>query len=321
MKVSIIIPVYNGEKYLDRCLNSVLKQDFMDFEVICINDGSTDNSLNILKKYAAKDNRIKVYTQNNIGVAKTRNKAITIAKGDYLLFIDNDDFIDADYISTYLASALSNNADIVLGGFKRISNNTGKILYKEILKNTYYSRFIILTPWARLIRRQFIVDNDVKYFSYGIGEDVYFNLVLYSKNPILNIINYIGYNQSYNENSVSNTKQKGLNKNIDCRILLNEIKKYYNGNEDQYINFFYHKYIIWYLLFSGRNATRQDFIQEYKKLFLWEKENVKAKIISPFSKLVKGEYIKTKIIIFIFNIIHKCKLIRFFSFFYCRGKK
>ena len=292
MKVSIIIPVYNGEKYLDRCLNSVLKQDFMDFEVICINDGSTDNSLNILKKYAAKDNRIKVYTQNNIGVAKTRNKAITIAKGDYLLFIDNDDFIDADYISTYLASALSNNADIVLGGFKRISNNTGKILYKEILKNTYYSRFIILTPWARLIRRQFIVDNDVKYFSYGIGEDVYFNLVLYSKNPILNIINYIGYNQSYNENSVSNTKQKGLNKNIDCRILLNEIKKYYNGNEDQYINFFYR-----------------------------EKENVKAKIISPFSKLVKGEYIKTKIIIFIFNIIHKCKLIRFFSFFYCRGKK
>ena len=87
-KISIIIPIYNVEKYLRRCLDSVIQQTFTDFEIICINDGSPDNSLHILEDYASKDNRIKIITQKNQGLSIARNNGLKIAQGDYIYFLE-----------------------------------------------------------------------------------------------------------------------------------------------------------------------------------------------------------------------------------------
>ena len=93
-KISVIIPIYNAEKYLLKCIDSIINQDFTNFEIICIDDGSKDNSLTLLNEYKKRDNRILVFTQNNQGQGVARNKGIQKATGDFLVFIDPDDYIE-----------------------------------------------------------------------------------------------------------------------------------------------------------------------------------------------------------------------------------
>ena len=97
-KVSVIIPVYNSEKYISECLDSVLNQTFKDIEIICIDDGSTDKSFDILNRYNIKEKRITLLTQKNLGQSVARNKALEIAKGEYIYFLDSDDYIEPNLI-------------------------------------------------------------------------------------------------------------------------------------------------------------------------------------------------------------------------------
>lgn len=128
-KISVIIPVYNTEKYLSRCLDSVVNQTFKDLEIICVNDGSTDNSNEILDRYASKDNRITVINQKNGGLSAARNTGLRHASGQYIGFVDSDDWIDIDYYECLIGLAERNNADIVMAGMRvvdqdNISDNT-----------------------------------------------------------------------------------------------------------------------------------------------------------------------------------------------------
>ena len=100
VKFSVIIPVYNSEKYLKECLDSLVNQTFKDFEIICINDGSTDNSKKLLEEYANKDDRINVYSQENQGVGAARNYGMTLAKGKYINFLDSDDILSANALKS-----------------------------------------------------------------------------------------------------------------------------------------------------------------------------------------------------------------------------
>ncbi len=113
-KVSVIIPVYNTEKYLRQCLDSVINQTLTDIEIICVNDGSTDNSTNILNEYANNDSRIIVLSQKNSGAAIARNNGINNAIGDYLYFIDSDDYVDTTFLEKMYSKSLKYNADICL---------------------------------------------------------------------------------------------------------------------------------------------------------------------------------------------------------------
>ena len=96
--ISVIIPAYNAEKYMDRCLNSIVKQSYNNLQIIVVNDGSTDNTKKILEKFAEADNRIVVINQKNGGVSQARNNGIYIAKGKYMCFVDSDDYIDINMI-------------------------------------------------------------------------------------------------------------------------------------------------------------------------------------------------------------------------------
>lgn len=318
-KVSIIIPIYNAYETIDKCLNSVIAQTYKNIEVIIINDGSKDKSINKINKYAERYQHIKVIDKKNEGVAKTRNLGIKKATGDYIMFIDQDDYIANDYVDQFVTAIKENDSDVAIGGFKRV-NEIGKILYQMNLKNTYWSRYNIITPWAKIYKKDFLIKNKVEFFSYGIGEDVYFNILLYSKNPKITITSYNGYFWLYNERSVSNTSHKGLNKDLDILKLLNKIK-YLNSTNDIYINYYIRKFYIWYLLYSGKYSTKEMFIKENEKIKKWIKENNIVFKINPLSSKIKGESLKNRLIVLIFIVIDKFNLIWLFSALYCKGKK
>ena len=126
IEVSIIVPVYNVEEYLERCLESIINQTFKNIEVIALNNGSTDNSLNILLKYAEKDKRIKVIDNYNLGVSEARNNGIREANGKYIVFVDSDDWLDKDMIEIIYSNIVENDCDLVMCTYVREFGNHSK---------------------------------------------------------------------------------------------------------------------------------------------------------------------------------------------------
>ncbi len=123
-KISVIVPVYNVERYLSRCLDSILSQTYSDIEIICVNDGSTDNSADILSDYAARDSRVKIVTQKNSGLSVARNIGLKHATGQYISFIDSDDWIDVEYYEYLLGQIEKHNADIAVAAMRTVNQRT-----------------------------------------------------------------------------------------------------------------------------------------------------------------------------------------------------
>ena len=117
--VSVIVPIYNVGEYLDQCLKSLMNQTLKNIEIICIDDGSSDNSLSIMQNFAHVDKRFKIFSQANSGVSASRNKGIQIATGSYLTFVDGDDWLDLNMCEVMLQLALTNNADSVMCNYKK----------------------------------------------------------------------------------------------------------------------------------------------------------------------------------------------------------
>lgn len=128
-KISVIVPIYNVEKYLEKCLNSIVNQTFSDIEIICVNDGSTDNSLAILNMFAKDDKRIKVISQENQGISVARNNGMKVATGEYIGFVDSDDWIDLNFYEKLYDAAKRYDADIAACGIKRILKNKEKVFF------------------------------------------------------------------------------------------------------------------------------------------------------------------------------------------------
>lgn len=184
IKFSIIVPVYNVEKFLRESLDSIISQTLKDFEVICVNDGSTDNSLEILKEYANNDSRIKVISQENQGQGVARNNAIDIAQGKYLLFVDPDDFIESNTLEVLYNKFHETDVDIIQFDYVIYNDLTKKrkqrIIHKLAQKKYAYNlkkkgffnwhifkkgmfRDFGLAIWNRAYRTDFIKMNDVLY--------------------------------------------------------------------------------------------------------------------------------------------------------------
>ena len=215
-KISVIIPVYNVEKYLRECLNSVINQTMEDIEIICVNDGSTDRSLDILKEYAAKDDRIIVINQTNGFVESARNNGLKIAGGEYIQFVDSDDYLELNACETAYKYALQYDADVVIFGYKNfpeqvgnIKNKRGKGLkYKEVgvfygglRSGRHLCRNMI---WNKLYRHKIIKGC---YFPEWIrgGGDEHFNFQVDKKiNTLVQIPKQL-YNYRLNLNSIVTT--------------------------------------------------------------------------------------------------------------------
>ena len=213
LTLSVIIPVYNSEQYINRCIQSVLSQTFTDFELILINDGSSDNSGTICEKYALQDSRVRFFNRTNHGVSATRQFGIDHCRGEYCIQIDADDWIDIDYFEKLISKATETNADIVYCGFiKEFENRSNYVrMFKTDDASVYLSALLTLRAWGlvwnKLIYTDLIKRNNI-CFPKGVcmWEDVNFiakcllcaNLVAFCDNT------YYHYTQ-YNNNSLSST--------------------------------------------------------------------------------------------------------------------
>ncbi|MDR2544305.1 MAG: glycosyltransferase [Methanobrevibacter sp.] len=179
VKISIIIPVYNKEVYLKECLDSVINQSLKDIEIICINDGSKDDSLKILKEYGEKDDRIKIINQDNMGPGISRNKGIDSSKGKYLGFVDGDDcLLDYTSLEKMFNVGESNNSSMVSANLRINGNNGEIIVYHEKIDNIQIiqSEFYGI-PWfffKNIFRRKFLDDNGIYFPDCYVGEDPIF---------------------------------------------------------------------------------------------------------------------------------------------------
>lgn len=182
VKVSVIVPVYNVEKYLERCLNSILKQTLTDIEIICVNDGSTDNSGYILEEYQS-NGKIKIINQENAGLSEARNTGLKYAQGEFVSFIDSDDFIDKNFIETLYMSAIKENADIACASIVRENNRKKNILinYTEVKKAVSIKEKynLVCSPqynfvWNKIYRRNCLIDKNISFIPGMIYEDMWF---------------------------------------------------------------------------------------------------------------------------------------------------
>ena len=315
--ISVIIPVYNAQDGIKRCVDSLLNQSFKNFEIILLNDGSKDNSLNILKEYELKYSFVRVIDKQNEGVAVTRNKGILLAEGEYIMFMDNDDFVDSDYIETFYQAIHEKKLDLVIGGYKRV-NQDNQIIFSQDIHQSEWSKYIIMAPWAKVYRTEFLKTNNLEFFDYGIGEDIVFNLAAYKTTDKIGLLDYKGYNWYYNNQSISNTSQRGFSPKIDILVLFSKILEL--GKPSELVVYYLKRYYVWYLLFSGRSSSNQEFIHQYIRIKEWLKENKLISTISPLSKKVQGERFQTKISLIVFLSLEKLRLVPLFAKIYCKGK-
>ena len=316
--ISVIIPVYNAQDGIKRCVDSLLNQSFKNFEIILLNDGSKDNSLNILKEYELKYSFVRVIDKQNEGVAVTRNKGILLAEGEYTMFMDNDDFVDSDFIETLYQAMHEKKLDLVIGGYKRV-NQDNQIIFSQDIQQSEWSKYIIMAPWAKVYRTEFLKTNNLEFFDYGIGEDIIFNLAAYKTTDKIGLLDYKGYNWYYNNQSISNTSQRGFSPEIDILVLFSKILEL--GKPSELVVYYLKRYYVWYLLFSGRSSSDQEFIHQYIRIKEWLKENKLISTISPLSKKVQGERFQTRISLIVFLSLEKLRLVPLFAKIYCKGKK
>lgn len=209
-KVSCIIPVYNVEQYLRRCLDSLLEQTFQDFEILCVNDCSPDGSLDILRDYESRypDKLRILQNEENMGQGRSRARAIRQAQGEYICFVDSDDYVKRDYLETYVNAMEEKPCDLVIGGYVRDVDGD----FTEVLvSDSDWSILTYTVAWGKLFRRDFLLDYDIDFSDKRQGEDIYFSLRVYYHMKSYRVIPYGGYYYYLNRNSTTGKMNYQLN--------------------------------------------------------------------------------------------------------------
>lgn len=225
--VSVIVPVYNSEKYLEQCLGSIRNQSYTNLEIIVIDDGSTDNSLSICTQLAEKDNRLRVCSIPNGGVSNARNQGIEKATGTYIQFVDSDDYLPQIYIATLVAVLEAQNADLAICCIKTVDfkgveyeywcmdNVRIPLVSAEHYIETLYSlikTFLLFGPVNKLYKKQMIDARNVRFKTdISYGEDLIFNLDYIKKEDVLVVENSVYY-PYLQDNTVSLSKKPDPNK-------------------------------------------------------------------------------------------------------------
>lgn len=219
-KFSIIMPAYNVEDYISRSIDSVLGQSEKDFELIIVNDGSTDRTKEICDSYSKKDKRIRVIHKKNGGLSDARNEGVKKSKGEYLIFLDSDDYWDKDLLKE-LSKTLDNNPDVVRFQIREVTEDNIKTDYDEtgFLNKSGEEAFDLITKyhfvenaWAYLIKRDYYLKEKFSFKKGMVHEDYGLTPLIIIKAKIVNSISYIGYNYCIRSNSIMTNKDYEKNK-------------------------------------------------------------------------------------------------------------
>ncbi len=276
MKLSIIVPVYNTSKYLKECLNSLLKQTIKDYEIIVIDDGSTDNSLDIIKEFNKKHPKILKYKSiPNKGVSNARNIGLSMAQGEYIGFVDSDDYVSNSMFLKLYNKAINENADIVECGYNKVYN--GKIESLKVKNNDVFDSNILKKPnilcesasycWLHIFKKELIDKNKISFENYTIFEDLLFTYKAFKHaNKIVKVFEPLYYYRLRDdESSVTQGFSKKYNQLFD---VMNELKKYYN-------NYIPQKYLTFLAI---------------KHTFVRFRTNVKFRLLFRKYKFIKDSY-------------------------------
>lgn len=324
-KITVVIPVYNGASYLGRCIDSLLSQEGFegtDLEIILIDDGSSDESASIIDQYATQEPGIvRAVHQANIGVARTRNKGIELAQSEYMMFVDQDDWIDRDYCRTFYATMQEHSADVVSGGYRR-PDPAGRVRQVVVPSAVTYGRYIVMASWAKLHRTEFLRGNLVEFFPNNIGEDSVFTIKEIASNAKWHTIDYVGYNWFLNEVSVSNVSQRRLSDQSNDSLLRLLGKLHSEGTSLSTsfdFQYFLLRTVCFYLLFGGRRSSRSEFLRSYRLFFSWFDGNSKRAYGVRYLIGPKGERLGVRLAIAFMYSIHRTRLARVLALMYCRG--
>lgn len=254
LAVSILVPICNVEKFLDKCLKSIVEQSLKNIEIICINDGSTDNSLKIIEFYAQKDNRIKIINKANSGYGDSMNKGLAFAKGDYIGIVESDDFVDSNMFEVLYQYAQEYKADVVKSSFNFYWENPEKIVYNnsfdidkvsinfEINKNKLIKS--IPSIWAAIYKREWLINENIKFLdtpgaSYQ-DTSFHFKTSCLAKNIVLLPEAYLYYRQ---DNPNSSVKLAGFDKVFALHRELDEIRIFIDklniNNMEEILSYYY----------------------------------------------------------------------------------
>lgn len=228
------------EKYLPKCLESLIKQTLKDIEIICVNDGSMDNSLAILKEFASKDSRIRIIDNQHQGVAKTRNTGIEQSTGEYIGFVDSDDYIDIDFFEKLYNSATKSNSDIAIASILKHKNffniynakytkEETAITIQDKIKLCEDKKHFFFYAWNKIYHSGFIKENNIKFSEGQIYEDVMFAIkALYYSNKIISVYG-TKYHYIEHENSLTKYKDKTGEKEQDLVKAYSELQEFCNS--------------------------------------------------------------------------------------------
>jgi glycosyltransferase involved in cell wall biosynthesis len=253
-KISVIVPVYNVEKYLDKCVQSILNQTLNNMEIVLVDDGSTDKSGEIVNFYAEKDSRIKVIHQKNQGVSVARNQGLLVATGEYIAFIDPDDWIDNSMFEKLYCEAIQNDCDVVISCFFRedINNNksikifhpfqSNKLLLKDDIRDDICSQLLMngffTAVWDKIYRRSFLEKYKIRmYHDVIFREDYFFNMDVFGFAERVKYLPIAFYHYRNTPNSASRKYYKNLFQ-FDVN-LYNKKRQYSNQwftNNEKYLN-------------------------------------------------------------------------------------
>ncbi len=249
--VSVVIPVYKADKYLRRCLDSLIAQTFTDWQAVCIDDGSPDRSPAILDEYAARDSRFKVIHKANAGVSAARNDGIENADGEFIHFLDADDWIDSEYYQAMVTVARDSGADMVVSGFVSDNKYTKPIVYRDVrLKRTIADKLRLtfaLTDsyvWRYLFRADFVRGKGMCFDTNLIAqEDTLFVLDAIANAGAVVSVPWVNYHYMFNENSALNCRDAAHHARVKAQY---KIGKQY----------------------------RRDFARRYRVMWLWRLRKV-----------------------------------------------
>lgn len=304
--ISVIIPVYNVEKYLNNCVKSVIGQSYKDLEIILVDDGSTDNSGIICDFLKEKDNRIIVIHKKNGGLSSARNAGLSIASGDYILFIDSDDTIDSNMIKVMYNTLIKNNSDIVICDYQRIKNEEPKVcdINNFKVENMNYDDLWVEifghlnnSSCNKMYRKDLM--NNI-FFKEGIihGEDLLFNLDYLSNCKKGTKINCKFYHYYIRENSIT---KAAFNKNNFNEILVKDfaleiIKNRYPSQIKNAQKFCFR---------ARMNVLRSIYKSNYESEYQEEVDTLKSYIKKNYSNVKNNLKFKEKVEFFLFFNLKK----------------
>lgn len=279
--LSVIIPAYNVEKYIERCINSVLNQYLKNIEIIVIDDGSKDKTSDICLKISENNKNIIYKKVQNGGCSAARNLGISMAKGKYIAFLDSDDWVDLDMYINMIEEAEKNQADIVICGFKKLDENKNLLSTVKIPKRNNKNEYIDCTtewfasPCNKIYKRDLLEKNNIRFLlNIYTGEDMFFNFIsfFYSKDIISLDEPY--YNYFMNQNSVSNNYKN----RTDIYIVIRELISFYkrNGVYKENINkirecFKYHGIMY---PFDVLQKLSENKVENWKRFYIKIKEEI-----------------------------------------------